>query len=251
MGWFTETTTTITTYDTSTSYVPTVAGNIKIEAWGAGGGGGGQGSATSDGGGGGGGGAYSRVNSFFVKNGSTFSIEIGNGGSGGLTSAGTAGKYTYFKYGALEICRAAGGNPGLYQTGGTPPNGPRGGLDSSCLGDVKWNGGWGSAGLNGANGVGGGGGSSAVSDASGNSKVVIATASTVRLGYTAPSVEGGDGGAGGTKTNIGSNGLAPGGGGGGSGSDGTDLTGGIGANGRIIITATTLIYKWRPEICIT
>jgi len=221
------------TLTTDTSWTcPAGVFNIKIECWGGGGSGGGQTSRTSDGGGGGGGGAYSRKNSYAVTPGTAYAYAIGQGGGAQVGNGQNGGDTTF----NTNICIAKGGSYGRESTG-SPPAGGAGGQSSECTGDQAYNGGYGARGRDANDGIGGHGGSSAGNAAIGYGATSPAYVQNYPTAQTPTG--GGHGGNGGANTASGS---APasgnGGGGGGSGSDGTNLTGGAGANGKIILTWT-------------
>lgn len=204
--------------------VPAGVSSIKVECWGAGAGG--EASvhvAGVIGGYGAGGGAYSRINSLGVVPGHAYTLTVGKGGAGGLTSgqAGNDGGSSSF---GVSTCVAVGGRSSTSAGG-------QGGQASACTGDVKFSGG--NGGSITAQG-GGGGGSSAGSSAAGNNGQ-SGSGSLGGKGGTAPT-GGGAGGNGGTNQQGGFNGSAPGGGGGGGGGLTISEPGGNGADGQVIIT---------------
>lgn len=202
--------------------VPAGVDKLKVQVWGAGGKGSGR--TTRGGGAGGGGGAYSE-STVSVTPSTTYYYSVGNG-----TSSSNNGRDSWFSTssnatGAIVLAMGGQALGNNITTGGT------GGNASSGLGDIRWNGGNGANGASGSNGSAGGGGSSAGLLSNGNN-------GSGRTGGTAPN-EGGDGGNGGrNEGNAGSSGETPGGGGGGArrGSSGSTISGGDGANGRVIIS---------------
>lgn len=204
--------------NTATCTVPAGATAVTIEAWGGGGGGGGAGGMFMlDGGGGGGGGSYCKA-TFLVTAGSTLTVNVGSGGSGGaLRAAGTAGMPSSVSGLGLSGLQANGGSAGA-------PNrvAGAGGTTAGCtaVGAIRFTGGNGFG-----SPYGGGGGGSATSTTNGTN------------GFAGAGGAGeGNGGDGGENTGSnGSPGFAPGGGGGG-GQDNTGLTGATGGLGRILMT---------------
>ncbi len=222
---------------TSSGYftAPTGVTSVSAACWGGGGGGGGN-DTTEDGGGGGGGGAYSKTNSIAVTPNATYGVNVGYGGYQYSTTAGAqslSGGDSWFK--DVSTILAKGGAGGSNTSGGSPGAGGVGGASASGIGDTKYSGGNGSAGLTNNAGTGGGGGSSAGTGADG-------IAGEINAGGLAPT-GGGNGGSGGTGTSNGQNGSTPGGGGGGS----AEIAyGGDGANGKVTISYTCITITTQP-----
>jgi hypothetical protein len=203
------------TFNSSGSGTLTIPGtdivSFQAEAYGAGGGGGGAcgGCAPDQIGGSGGSGAYT-LKLYTVSSGNTsISYTVGNGGSGGITTAdGVAGGNSIITY-ASNTITARGGRGGE----GTTPFG--GGVAVTATGgDVN---------TNGASGVNG-----TFSSCNVNGRGGVAGA-------------GPSGGAGGTSSSgNGGNGAQPGGSGAGGGINSAcnDSTGGSGGDGRVVITYT-------------
>jgi gliding motility-associated-like protein len=222
---------------TSSWTAPACVTSVIIEAWGGGGAGGGN-ETAQNGGGGGGGGAYSK-SVITVTPGQTYAVTVGNGGVGIAGAAGTAGGDSWFKDATTIL--AKGGTEGNAPAGAGGLAG-LGGLASSGIGTVKYSGGNGGAGNTNVAGFGAGGGSSAGYTANGtvgSDAGTFATSATPAKGGVAPN--GGGNGGDGQNTILsgdGQSGFNPGGGGGGS-SDielGSNVAGGVGANGRIILS---------------
>ena len=219
------------TYNQSGIYTwkaPAGVTSVQVQAWGGGGGGAGN-STFNDGAGAGGGGAYSTSNITVVP-GTTYTLQVGAGGTGGAlalnsTANGSSGGDSWFINSSTVLAKGGGG--GFYPVSGAAGAAGTGGQAASCVGSTKYSGGNGGAGNNSIAGHGGGGGSSAGSGTIGNNGSTGGTNNDA--GGSAPS----GGGAGGSGSIIfGSNGLSPGGGGGGSG----DFNyGGTGAQGQIVL----------------
>jgi gliding motility-associated-like protein len=208
--------------------------SVIVEAWGGGGAGGGN-NTTSNGGGGGGGGAYSK-SAITVTPGQTYAVTVGTGGAGVNGGIGATGGNSWFINATTILAKGgAGGNPPAGGAGGI------GGLGGAVgIGTTVWSGGSGGVGNTNSLGFGGGGGSSAgyLANGSAGGTGSAATAIVTAPGGLAPN-GGGDGGDG-QNTELSGNGQSgfnPGGGGGGS-SD-VDIvpivSGGNGADGRVII----------------
>ena len=199
--------------------VPAGVTSVTVECWGAGGRGG---TRSSNGvGGGGGGGAYSQ-SIVSVTPGQAYTVVVGQG-----SSSTSAGGDSYFIN--ITTVMAKGGSSAADNSA----TGALGGLASSSVGTVKFNGGRGADGVSGTGG--GGGGSSAGTAAAG----VYLTQTSNTNGATAPS-GGGNGGNGRLSSNgSGSNGSGPGGGGGGAFRTSGTRTGGTGANGQVKISWST------------
>jgi hypothetical protein len=179
---------------------------VTIEAWGGGGGGGNAG----NGGKGGGGGAYAKVTGQILAAGG-YTVTVGVGGSGGLSGGNSS---------FTTICVAGGGAGAIGGTGGA------GGVVITGTGNT------GGTGATTAVNNGGGGGGSATSSGNGGNGAV-----------TAGGIGQGNGGTGGLANNgTGGNGVAPGGGGGGKAGPGVGSGNtGIGADGRVIVTVTSVL----------
>ena len=204
------------TFDSSTTWTaPAGVTSATIEAWGAGGGGGGTG---SNGKGGGGGGGYSSA-VVGVTPGNNYTVTVGVGGAPGNVGGNS-------QFIATGTVRAIGGGAGTVTAGGS------GGSQGSGIGTIKYSGGTG--GDQSGNGKGGGGGGgSATQSANGGAGGSANNGGTGGTGM-------GDGGGGGGNNSSGSNGSPPGGGGGGGGAGGTS---GSGANGRIVVTYTSVVIS--------
>jgi len=217
----------------SQSYVTDTAGTnwqasadvvqITVECWGAGGGGGGGVSATI-GGGGGGGGAYSRTVYDFPAElavSTNYQVIVGNGGTAASEQNGGAGGDSSFNGTGTSFAKGGGGG----QTNGTLGAGGLGGTTSK--GDQVYAGG---AGVAGDGNSGNAGGSSAGSGEDGSVGSDITPDTT-------PPTGAGIGGYGSATTH----GAAPAsgnGGGGGGGNDAAAMSGGAGADGKVVIKAT-------------
>ncbi len=177
---------------------------INVQVWGGGGGGGGATSCSGYGSGGGGGGYAESI--LAVTPGTTYTVTVGAGGTGGASIAGTAGGTSFFNTAA--IVSATGGAGGLRDCEATAVNS----IGGNGLGTIT---------ITGASG-----------DMGGN------TSSSVPNGGDSPlGGSGGDGGAnsGTPAQGNGRAGIIPGGGGGGAGGTGTSGIGGNGAHGRVVI----------------
>lgn len=183
--------------------VPSNVTSVAVKVQGAGGGGGGGYSA-----GGGGGGGYA-VGTFAVVAGSQYSVTIGSGGAGGMSSnafstSGSAGTMTMF--GSLVSC--TGGSGGRFSS-----SNPLGGSGGTCSGGST-------------NTTGGGGKNADAWNTAGTS------GKGGNGGNSGGGVGAGTGGAGATYTVDATSGTSYGGGGGGSYAN---KTSGSGAQGRIIV----------------
>jgi hypothetical protein len=194
---------------------------VLAEAWGAGGGGG---CGSSDGNGAGGGGGEYRARLVPVTPGTSYTVVVGAGGTGGVSAGnGSAG--------GLSSFTGDGGNQCIAEPG-------QGGRDTGYGGQGSGgSGGTGTAGHNGGQGGNaypytGGGGSSAGPSAQGNN-------GSSPGGAPAPNQGGNGGGGSGPNNGNGAAGAAPGGGGGGSYN--SSYSGGAGAAGQVRLTypATT------------
>ena len=214
---------TYSTAGTFTWTAPAGVTSVTVQVWGGGGRGGsisgGYGEAT---GGGGGGGAYSSKTNIAVTPGNGYTVVVGAG-----SNSTSAGGNSYFINTSTVLAR--GGNSATSSTGAS------GGATATGVGDTKYSGGGGASGSGGGN-RGGGGGSSAGTAANG------ATA-TNATGATAPSGGGNGGDAKSNPSGDGTDGSTPGGAGGGAYRSGgsSSYTGGSGADGKVVITYTTLL----------
>lgn len=217
---------------------PACISSVIVEAWGGGGAGGGN-ETTDDGGGGGGGGAYSK-SVIPVTPGQTYAVTVGTGGLGVAGGIGTNGGDSWFINATTILAKGGtGGNPPIAGAAGIPG---LGGLAAAGIGTTKFNGGDGGPGNDAPVGFGGGGGSSAGYTADGTvggDANALATVIFPAPGGIAPN-GGGDGGDGQNTllSGNGYSGFTPGGGGGGS-SDievAPGVSGGVGANGKIILS---------------
>lgn len=196
---------------------PTNVTSVLAQCWGAGGGAGGS-NGTTGGSGGGGGGFSSSIIS--VIPGTIYSLQVGIGGAGGVSAAGSAGTDTWFQNTSIVLAKGGGGGGA---SGGTPG---AGGLSSLGVGTNTQTGGTGGTGTSSPSGGGGGGGAGPNQD--GNTTNSAAAGIGVSL-Y---------GGTGGVGTLSGGSNPGKPFGGGGAGT-GTGTTGGAGAGGGIQLTYTT------------
>ncbi|WP_310560128.1 choice-of-anchor D domain-containing protein [Flavobacterium sp.] len=226
------------TYNTAGTYtftVPTGIISIDIEVWGAGGAGGGA-TANNSAGGGGAGGGYVKKVAMSVTPGSTYTVTVGAGGTGGATNGGT-GNASWF--GSAATIFAIGGNGGnLGNTSNTSANG----ASASSSGNIgftapfSYYGGAGGKGTSGTPSSSGAGGSSAGRNANGNAPIGI-------NGGVAPT-GGGNGAVGSTINGNGANGLTPGGGGAGAVRSSTkNKSGGFGASGQVVVSWACPAYS--------
>ena len=227
------------TYDASATWTcPANVTAVQVEAWGAGGAGGSAWRTADTGsvqyGGGGAGGAYAKKMNFQVIPRTTYYINVGSGGTNNSSSndATVAGGDSWFNSvnstNALQVLAkgGAGGESAIGSISATRYGLGGAGTSSNSIGDAIFAGG---SGATGAANLTGGGGSSAGHAANG------ATA-TSNVGASAPS-GGGNGGTGPTTSSIaGGSGFAPGGGGSGARASGSLNAGGIGGQGRLILT---------------
>lgn len=221
-GSFTEV---ITSAGSGTFTVPAGVTALTVEAWGSGGGG--AASGSNDAGGGGGGGAFARIDSLAVTPGQVIDFVVGAGaGNPGAGNPGQPGQASWFLAPSTLLAQGGGGGGvGSISAGGA------GGSAASSVGDVRWSGGNGGAGLDSnppaQRGGGGGGGSAFATEDGGNGGDGA---------QNAPGAGGlgtGNGGAGGQATvTAGEPGSAPGGGGGGCSGAGA----GGGGDGRLVIS---------------
>ena len=218
--------------------------SVQVQCWGAGGAGGSAQRTPNSGsvpyGGGGAGGTYAMVSNFPVTPGTTYTINVGAGGTNNSSTNGAqgAGGDSWISSSNNEPtngCVAKGGAGGGSAIGNTSAtaNGTAGtGSSSGSIGDLVFAGGSGSAGSNSSK-YAGAGGSSAGTNSAG-------TAAVSTSGGVAPS-GGGNGGNGTTVTGIGNSGSAPGGGGGGARSgNGTQYAGGPGGSGKVLLSVQSL-----------
>ena len=103
--------------NSQTFTVPFGVNSITVEVWGAGGGGAGAGGNTSNGRAGGGGGAYTRYVLSLVVAGASYTVNVGQGGSGANNPGGIGGS-SVFLLGNTIIARASGGQGGNGNTAG-------------------------------------------------------------------------------------------------------------------------------------
>ena len=212
------------TFTSSGSWLcPTGVTSVTVECWGGGGRGGARTNGNNIALAGGGGGAYSR-SILSVTPGNTYTVTVGSGSNSATTSGGDSW------FNAIETILAKGGGS---VTDNSNTRGAEG-LANQGVGDIKYDGGRGAAGVGGTSG--GGGGSSAGTGASGN----YTNNQTTISGGTAPT-GGGNGGEGAALNDPGNSGITPGGGGGGGfrAGYGTTEAPGNGADGQVIITWTT------------
>jgi len=197
--------------------------SVIVQCWGAGGGGGATDDFSGSSAGGGGGGAFS-AKTISVTPGTTYTIAVGTGGSGGIDADinGQAGGDSWFIDSSTVM--AKGGLGGQGATLDDDEAGGLGGSAASGVGTTKYSGGNGADGL--SNNYGGGGGASAGT----NSNGATATNATGGTGT-------GSGGNGGTGTTATVGGL-PGGGGGGAKGNGSEpfiQPGGAGGGGLVTL----------------
>jgi hypothetical protein len=215
------------TFNTSGNFTaPAGVTSVTVECWGGGGRGG---SATASAAGGGGGGAYSKK-VVTVTPLISYSVVVGAGGNNTIVNGGDS----YFISTSTIVAKGGTG----VATDGT--SGANGGVYTPGNGDLGYSGG------KGANGssfnYGGGGGSSAGTGFNGNN-------GSSSNGGAAPT-GGGAGGNGATSScAIGNPGIAPGGSGGGARALGCGtLQGGLGANGRVVITYISCTPPAAPTV---
>ena len=229
--------------------------SIQVQCWGGGGAGGSAlrtpNSGTVPYGGGGAGGAYAMVSNFPVTPGTSYTINVGAGGSNSSSTNGTQvpGGDSWISASTnvpTNGCVAKGGTGGGSAVGNssTTANGLAGAASSSgCIGNIVFAGGSGSTGSS-ASKYAGAGGSSAGSSS-------VGTSANTTNGGIAPA-GGGNGGNGTTVTGGGNSGYAAGGGGGGARSgNGTLYTGGSGASGRVLITVQSLASVTQATIALS
>jgi trimeric autotransporter adhesin len=220
------------TFSTSGSFiVPAGVTSIQVEAWGAGGAGGGA-TGTPSAGGGGAGGAYARNNTLAVTPGSSYTVTVGSGGIGNISTTGPSGGSSSFGGTLVVAVGGTGGNRATTNsttaTGATAPV-------TGNTGAINFYGG--NGGTGGAAGAsGGGGGASAGTGANGPGAIGI----TGGLAVT-----GGTAGANGSATSAdGADAIGFGAGGAGARtSSTTDRAGGNGSGGRVIITWACPTYS--------
>jgi trimeric autotransporter adhesin len=222
------------TYNTPGTYtftVPSGIVSINIEVWGAGGAGGGATGNMSAGGGGAGGG-YVKKLAMTVTPGTTYTVNVGSGGTGDKNS-GNVGNPSWF--GSTSTIYAVGGNGGAlanndnsYAVGATAVS--SGNIGFSTI--YSYYGGSGGDGIHG----GGGGGSSAGTGSNGNMGINTTGGAAV--------TGGGQGADGSAVNGNGANGLTPGGGGAGATATGNkDKSGGNGANGQVIVSWVCPVFS--------
>jgi len=219
---------TVHTFITDGTFTPPACftGNVQVECWGGGGGGGGS-NAASYSGGGGGGGAYVITPTVAVVGGTGYAVVAGTGGDAPAGAAGRDGEASSF--GGTTVVAGGGGHGGRGDVAG----GHAGAGATTGTGTTKYNGGSGLAGTSGTASVGGGGGGSGGTASNG-------TTATTQTGATAVT-GGGNGGNGGAIHAVGVTPTTPpGGGGGGSGHyTSSNLSGGVGANGKVVVKYLT------------
>lgn len=229
------------TYSTPTDWD---SGNNYVECLGASGGGGGGNGGS---GGGSGGGAYSKVSNLVISGSITY--QVGTAGTAGTsTGDGGVGGDTWFNGTTLAASSvgAKGGGPGLKGTGGA---GGSGGAAGSGVGDTKYSGGNGAAGVY-ASHTGAGGGCAGPSGNGGNASTTTGGSSNngTKAGGSANNVGKagtewdathgcGSGGGGLTGTNTGRVGGLYGGG----TSGGASSAGGTGRQGMVVVTYTPVV----------
>jgi hypothetical protein len=121
------------TFNSSTTWIcPAGVTSVDVEMWGGGGGGGGDGAANTAGGGGGGSGAYRKVVNVAVTPGNSYTITVGNGGSGGssFSGDGSQGGQSIF-IGDNETVKAGGGCGGRGNDDGFSSDGAGGCTNTS------------------------------------------------------------------------------------------------------------------------
>lgn len=220
----------VTTFNSTSTWVAPADGTVNVKAWGGGGGGGGANNGTASGGGGGGGGAYSEETTFSVTKDTSYTVTVGAGGSGGTNANGTDGGDSWFNSTGTVLAKG-----GVKGTISTPGQGGAGGASGSGVGDTKTSGGNGGNGATGAGTASGGSGGSG-GDTTGGGNGGNGSGSTGGTAGAAGTTNGAAGVAG-TNSANGTNGIAPGSGGSGA-SNGTLSTGGNGADGRVIVDFT-------------
>jgi hypothetical protein len=231
---------TIQTFNTTSTWsCPSGVSKVTVECWGAGGGGGNSDSAFVDGGCGGGGGAFSK-SILPVTSSTNYQVNVGAGGTGAPSSstiAATSGGGSWFNTPTTILARggAAGANNSVN-------GGGNGASALAGIGTLRWSGGRGAD----ASGTGGGGGgSSAGNSADGNYTSSVQT----QVGASAPSGGGNGGNASPLNAINGAPGIVPGGGGGGSENNPLSA-GGNGADGKIVISYSTIISFSPTYACV-
>jgi len=207
--------------------------DVKIEAWGGGGGGGALTTDTATtSAAGGAGGNFVVDNSVAVTPGTSYTVNVGLGGTGGVASNGGTGGNSWFS--TTTLVQAQGGLGGQ-----SYENGYQGGATStsSSVGDTVYYGGkGGNGGTNvGSGGGGGGAGTTGVGGNGGDGTYNVAGAAG-----TGTTVGGGNGAVGKNASGAGGTGSTYGGGGSGGYNVGstTNRNGGAGGVGAIKITYT-------------
>ncbi len=234
-----------TTYSTAGTYTfvpPCDVTSITVQAWGAGGGGGYARTANGAAGGGGGGGAYAS-SVVAVTPGVAYTITVGAGGAGAVNNGSPSenGNNSTFN---TTILVAAGGFAGASSTtiSAAAPGG--GGTVAASTGTTRFAGGQGATGIAGTavNAGGGGGGGSAGTAVAGNF-----TVPTVSVNGAA-AVAGGGAGGNGLRDADGNPGNAPGAGGAGAHRATGNNVGGDGADGRVVITYTSVFTNYCQSV---
>jgi hypothetical protein len=224
---------TIESFTGTTTWTAPYDASVIVECWGGGGGGGAArrvGGTSIAAGGGGAGGSYAKK-TISVISGTTYTINVGLGGSKMFVdgTGGLPGEATWFS--ASTLVYAAGGGLGGFGNSATAtPFGSGGTASNASIGDIIYSGG---NGMSGSTTFGGGAGGGAGSSSNGSS----ATSDTGGNGGTG-NEEGGNGANGSLVNGNGSQGNTTGGGGSGGYWDTTSgsSTGGDGARGLLKIT---------------
>lgn len=218
---------------------PSDVTSVSVECW-AGGGGGGScnnffGQSGNGGGGGGGGGAYSKLNTFTVTPGNSYTVTVGQGGPGAPFTASfgsfaTDGGDSWFN--STGTVLAKGGKGGENVASATSAvSGGVGGASASGVGNVKHSGGDAGGGVFPTSTSGGGGGGAGSTGDGGS-----ATGPTGGSGTTIGGGNGANGISGTGGQGVGGSLL----GGGGSGGTGQFANGGNGGGGQVSITYTAI-----------
>ncbi|MCP9751985.1 GEVED domain-containing protein [Ferruginibacter sp. HRS2-29] len=223
-------TVTYTTTGQQTWTAPCGVTSITVECWGGGGAGGGATNGGTSTGSGGAGGAYSRK-TIAVVAGTTYTLNVGAGGTGAnITGTNPGGASWFSSTSTVAASGGAGGNR----------NGGAAGLGSTtgCVGDVFYKGGDGIVGVAAYGGAAGGGAGS-----TGNGGNATTTAAGIGTANG-----GGNGGGRQTANANGNNGVQFGGGGGGARRTSATRNGGDGAPGKVVITYTGLPGYCAPGV---
>ncbi|HKR06219.1 MAG TPA: immunoglobulin domain-containing protein [Bacteroidia bacterium] len=231
------------TFNSSGTYtVPAGVTSITVSAWGGGGAGGGVDGQTKAGGGGEGG-SFVR-GTITVVPGATYTVVVGNGGTGVILANGTAGQASSFSVsgGGATLFNAIGGAFGAVGNSfGAGGNALNTGNIVSGTSTSNFYGGNGGTATNASSASSGGGGGSAGAGGNGGNGGVL-TGGTAGAGSGSPSDPGvvGATGRGSSNDGNGNDGGVPGAGGSGArnANSGTDYRGGNGGNGRVIVIWT-------------